>query len=104
MKFHNLNSMEIDDWDNLILSASVADLQVLVKTDNVPAYPRSLIMAILTEMKNGQCRTIEKLRDRQHGKAIKHEITGANGEALIPDATLTPEQARLFLEELQNKC
>lgn len=103
-KLHHLTDREIDEWDSLILSASVQDLQILVKSDFVPAYPRSLIMAILTEMKNGTSRTIEKLRDRQHGKAIKHEITGANGEALIPEATLTPAQARQFLEELQNKC
>ena len=103
-KFYNLTNRDIDEWDELILSASITDLQSLVKADNVPAYPRAMMMAILTEMKNGTSRTIEKLRDRQHGKAIKHEITGANGEALIPEATLTPAQARQFLEELQNKC
>ncbi|MBQ3690150.1 MAG: hypothetical protein II937_09895 [Bacteroidales bacterium] len=100
-KLHNLCDREIDEWDNLILSASVDALQVLVKCADVPAYPRSLIMAILTEMKNGTCRTLEKLRDRQHGKAIKHEITGANGEALIPERNLTPAQAKEFLQKLQ---
>lgn len=100
-KLHNLNSVEVDDWDNFILSASVADLQILVKNDDVPAYPRSLIMSVLTEMKNGQCKTIEKLRDRQHGKAIKHEITGANGEALIPTRNLTPQEAKEFLIDLE---
>lgn len=101
-KLHNLTNVEIDEWDNLILSASVDDLQVLVKCADVPAYPRALIMTILTEMKNGQSRTICNLRDRQHGKAIKHEITGANGEALIPERNLTPAQAKEFLEALQN--
>ena len=100
-KFYNLTNRDIDEWDELILSASITDLQSLVKADNVPAYPRAMMMAILTEMKNGQSRTIEKLRDRQHGKAIKHEITGANGEALIPDHNLTPEQARDFLKKLE---
>jgi hypothetical protein len=100
-KFYNLTNRDIDEWDELILSASITDLQSLVKADNVPAYPRAMIMAILTEMKNGTSRTIEKLRDRQHGKAIKHEITGANGEALIPDHNLTPEQARDFLKKLE---
>lgn len=100
-KRHDLSSREVDDWEQLILSATVEELQVLVKHSDVPAYPRAMIMAILTEMKNGTSRTIEKLRDRQHGKAIKHEITGANGEALIPDHNLTPEQARDFLKKLE---
>lgn len=99
-RLYNLTNADIDEWDNLILSVSITDLQLLVKADNVPAYPRALMMAILTEMKNGTSRTIEKLRDRQHAKAIKHEITGANGEALIPEKNLTPTEARDFLKNL----
>ena len=82
--FHELKGNEIDDWDNMLLSISIDDMQALVKCSDVPAYPRALMMAILTEMKNGTSRTIEKLRDRQHGKAIKHEITGADGKDLNP--------------------
>lgn len=100
--FHELTDTEIDGWDNLLLSISVDDMQTLVKADNVPAYARALMMSILTEMKNGQSKTMQAIRDRQHGKPIKHELTGADGLPLIPERTLTPTEARQFLQDLEN--
>lgn len=100
--YHQLQDSEIDDWDNFLLSCSINDMQTLVKADNVPAYARALMMSILTEMKNGHSKTIQAIRDRQHGKTRKIELTGPDGAPLIPERTLTPAEAKQFLQDLEN--
>ena len=76
----------------------------MAKWDEAPAYPKGLAIALLTDMKNGKTTTLDKLRERVHGKEIQRiELTGKDGAALIEPRTLTKDEARALFEELQDK-
>lgn len=103
-KFYSLSASEVKEWDAAILTFNTNELKLLAKWDEAPAYPKGLAIALLTDMKNGKTTTLDKLRERVHGKEIQRiELTGKDGAALIEPRTLTKEEARALFEELQEK-
>lgn len=103
-KFYSLSSVEIDEWEAVILSFSANDLKLLAKWDAAPAYPKGLAIAVLSDMKNGKTTTLDKLRERQYGKPTQRmELTGKDGGDLIPARTLTKEEAADLLQSLNEK-
>lgn len=96
--------MEINEWEAAILSFTFADLQLLVKWEEAPIYPKGLARAILSDMKNGKTTTLDKLRERQYGKPTQRmELTGKDGGDLIPARTLTKEEAAELFKTLNEK-
>lgn len=101
--FYSLSGSEIDSWENAVLALSVDGLKAICKWDGAPAYPKGLAIAILSDMKDGKTTTIDKLRERQHGKpSDRIEITGKDGKDLLgtPEvdiAALTDEQRKVLL-------
>lgn len=80
-----LTGDEINSWEQLMLVATSAELQALVKGEDAPSYAKNLAMAILRDTKDGRTSTIDKLRERQYGKTVQRiELTGADGESLNP--------------------
>lgn len=84
-KFYSLSRIEVDDWEAAILSLPVNDLKALVKSEETSAYPKGLAVAVLTDMKNGRTTTLDKLRERQHGKAPLCIDHTTNGKDMITD-------------------
>lgn len=99
-----LSQSEIDEAELLILSCEVADLKALMQADETPIYIKGLISAIFTDMKNGNSRTIESLRDRQYGGiAQRLEISGRDG-APINNVQISAEDARKMIAEINASC
>lgn len=103
-KFYSLSAVEIDEWEAAILTFNANDLKLLAKWEDAPAYPKGLVIAVLSDMKAGKTTTLDKLRERQYGKPTQRmEVTGKDGGDLIPARTLTKEEAADLLKSLNEK-
>jgi len=114
-QFYNLSNSEVDFWEKAILTMSVSELKILsggkqkgemdAKIANeVPVYAVNLTRAILMDMASGKTNTIDRLRERQFGKAIqKIELTGKDGIDLMPARVLSKAEAKELLESLNNE-
>jgi hypothetical protein len=61
-------------------------LKTLASWPDANSYAKGLAMAILFDLKNGNTKTIDKLRERQFGKAVqKVELTGKDGTPFNPE-------------------
>jgi hypothetical protein len=103
-KFYHLNEVEINDWENAVLTMTANELKALASWDDANSYAKGLAISILFDMKSGNTKTLDKLRERQFGKAVqKVELTGANGMDLMPARVLSKEEVKDFLHELKNE-
>jgi hypothetical protein len=85
-KFYHLNETEVNDWETAVLTMTANELKALVAWGDTSSYPKGLAIGILSDMKSGNTRTLDKLRERQFGKAVqKVELTGADGRPLNPE-------------------
>jgi hypothetical protein len=85
-KFYRLSEMEINEWESAILTMTVNELKVLAGWEDANSYAKGLAISVLFDMKNGNTKTLDKLRERQFGKAVqKVELTGADGRPLNPE-------------------
>jgi hypothetical protein len=83
---------------------SVNELKALASWEDINSYAKGLAMGILFDMKNGNTKTIDKLRERQFGKAVQNvELTGAVGASLVPARVLSKAEAKELLESLNNE-
>ncbi len=81
-----MSAAEIDAIEQRMLSVSLSEAQIIGKDDNTPLYMKNLALAIIIDMKNGKTDTVDKLRERQYGKAKQQiELTGKNGQPLVKD-------------------
>ncbi len=93
---------EINTIERRLLVASAGELATLAKWDDAPTYAKNLAMAILFDTKHGKTTTIDKLRERQYGKAVqKVELTGKDGADLIAPRVLTKEEIGDLLSKLE---
>ena len=103
-KFYQLNEAEINEWEAAIMTMTTAELKALANWENCNSYAKGLAMGILFDMKNGNTKTIDKLRERQFGKAIqKVELTGKDGADLMPARVLSKAEAKELFESLNNE-
>ena len=71
-------------------------------------YPRNLAIAIISDIKNGVTKTIDKLRDRQFGESKKQIDITTNGsdinkEAFVLNFVSNPEDFKKIQEEVQSE-
>jgi hypothetical protein len=103
-KFYQLNEAEVNEWEAAVLTMTTDELKALAQWTDANSYAKGLAMAILFDLKNGSTKTIDKLRERQFGKAIqKVELTGKDGADLMPARTLTKAEAKELLENLSDE-
>lgn len=69
-----LNNLEIEEWDAILLTLTVNQLKLLAQWDGASAYPKGLAISILWDMKNGNTKTLDKLREHI-GKPSQRLIT-----------------------------
>ncbi len=99
---HDLTTEEINTIERKVLQLELPDLQLICKNESTPAYMKSLAMAVIIDMKNGRTTTVDTLRNRQYGATKQQvEVTGKDGQPLMPQKSLTQEEARKFLKELE---
>jgi hypothetical protein len=85
-KFSQLTAAEINEWEAAVLTMTSTELKTLASWEDANSYAKGLAMGILFDMKNGNTKTIDKLRERQFGKAVqKVELTGKDGKPLNPE-------------------
>ncbi len=104
-KFAQLSGEEVSSWEAALLSMQLDELSNLAKEIEAPVYVRGLAMAILTETKKGECKTLDKLRAHVFGRDIqKMEVTGEDGKALIPARVLTKAEMQEVWNTLEKEC
>lgn len=100
-KFYKLSAVEITEWESALLAMNASQLKLLAQWDEANAYPKGLAISILTDMKNGTTKTLDKLRERVIGKPTQRmEITGKDGTDFMPARVLTKQEAKELLDEL----
>lgn len=88
----DLTQSEIDTIERKSLQFEINDLKALAKSERTPAYLKSLVLAIIIDMKNGRITTVDKLRDRQYGAVKQQAVTEYNLN------NLSEEQKAMLLE------
>jgi hypothetical protein len=85
-QFYELNEAEVNGWEAAVLTMTANELKVLASWEDANSYAKGLAISILFDMKNGNAKTLDKLRERQFGRAVqKVELTGANGRPFNPE-------------------
>lgn len=97
-----LTTDEINTIEKSILALELPDLQLLAKNETTPAYMKTLAMAMIIDMKNGQTKTVDLLRNRQYGTP-QQKIDVTTGGAPLTAKEMTPEQAKAMLQELEEE-
>lgn len=101
-KFTGLSIEEINDWETALLTMQLDEIKNLAQENEAPIYVRGLAMAILSEAKNGVSKTLERIRDHVFGQAKRTlEVTGANGNDLIPARVLSKDEVKELLNDLE---
>lgn len=103
-KFYKLSAVEITEWEAALLAMNASQLKLLAQWDEANAYPKGLAISILTDMKNGNTKTLDKLRERVIGRPTQRmEITGKDGSEFMPARVLTKKEAKELLEGLEEE-
>src|SRR5574344_285199 len=76
-KIFKLNNSELEEWDAILLTMNVNQLKLFAQWDEASAYPKGVAVSILYDMKNGNTKTLDKLRERIGGKPSQRlELSG----------------------------
>lgn len=103
-KFYKLSAEEITEWEAALLAMSANQLKLLAQWDEANAYPKGLAISILSDMKRGNTKTLDKLRERVIGRPTQRmEITGKDGSEFIPARILTKKEAVELLQKLEDE-
>ena len=103
-KFYKLSAAEITEWEATLLTMNANQLKLLAQWDEANAYPKGLAISILTDMKNGNTKTLDKLRERVVGRPTQRmEITGRDGADFMPARVLTKKEAKELLDSLEEE-
>lgn len=82
-KIFKLNNLELEEWEATLLTLTVNQLKLLAQWDKTIAYAKGLAISILNDMKNGNTKTLDKLRERVFKLPTQRmEITGRDGKDL----------------------
>lgn len=101
-KYFGISAFEVTEWYEALITMDLPDLKLLAADDTAPALARTYARAIIFDMNAGKTTTIDKLTAKLHGKAIQRiELTGANGSDIVAPRTLTKEEAKEFIGELE---
>ena len=101
-KFFKLSEEEIIEWEAALLTMNANQLKLLAQWDEANAYPKGLAISILFDMKNGNTKTLDKLRERVIGRPMQRmEITGKDGADFMPARVLTKQEAKELLDGLE---
>jgi hypothetical protein len=103
-KFYKLSESEVNEWETAVLTMTANELKTLAGWEDASSYAKGLAISILFDMKSGNTKTLDKLRERQFGKAVqKVELTGKDGADLVPARVLSKAEAKELLESLNNE-
>ena len=94
---------EINTIEKSILVLKLADLQLLAKADDTPAYAKTLAMAAIIDMKNGKTTTMDRLMDRQYGKPQQKVDITTGGKPIEQGRPLTREEQIEYLKKLEEE-
>lgn len=100
----SLSLEEINTIEQKVLALELSELQLLAKTDETPAYAKTLAMAIVIDMKNGRTTTVDKLRDRQYGTVKQSVDVTTAGHAISQPHQMTGAEAKKLIEKINKDC
>ena len=101
-KFYGISATEVTEWYEFLITADISELKALAAEETTPALAKTYARAIITDMNAGKTTTIDKISEKLYGKAIQRvEHTGADGGDLIPARTLTKDEAKELLGDLE---
>lgn len=103
-KFYKLSAVEITEWEAALLAMNASQLKLLAQWDEANAYPKGLAISVLMDMKSGNTKTLDKLRERVIGRPTQRmEITGKDGSEFMPARVLTKKEAKELLDGLEEE-
>lgn len=103
-KFYGITPTELQEWYETLITLNIAELKALLSNENTPALICTYTRAIITDMNAGKTTTVDKIVERLYGKAIQRvEHTGADGSDLLPARTLTKDEAKELLNDLEKE-
>lgn len=92
---------EVNDWESKLLVFTASELKLVAMDEEAPAYAKNLAVALLTDMKNGTCKTATLLRERQYGGTKQTvEVTGPDGLPIVEHEGLTKCEAKQFIKDV----
>lgn len=101
-KYYGIGAFEVTEWYESLLTMDLPDLKLLAQDDTAPAFARTYARAIIFDMNGGKTTAIDKISEKLYGKAIQRiEHTGADGSDLLPARTLTKDEAKELLGDLE---
>lgn len=62
---------EANTWEQIVISLPLDLLKALAKSELTPAYAKGLAIALMSDMKEGNIKTLAQLREWQYGKAAQ---------------------------------
>lgn len=82
-KYYHISKAEALEWESFVFSRTEGELTIMANSDDTPGYPKVISKGLLTDMKNGTIKTLEKLREWHLGKAgqsvtLSGEVKGAD--------------------------
>lgn len=99
LKVDHLTAAEVATIEEIVFSATADQLVKITKDPKTPAYLLAKARAALTDIKNGKCDTLDKLRGLIFGESVQHIDITTNGETLN-NQQMTAQQAKEFLKNL----
>lgn len=93
---------EINTIERTLLTADTETLNQIAEAKEIPFYMRALAKAMICDMKAGRTDTVNRLRERQYGKAIEQIDITSSGQPITQTRVLTPEQAKAVIAELES--
>lgn len=103
-KYFGISAFEVTEWYEALITMDLPDLKLLATDDQAPALARTYARAIIFDLNAGKTTTIDKLTAKLHGKAIQRiELTGADGADVNQPRTLTKEEAKDFIVDLEKE-
>ena len=93
---------EINTIERTLLTADTETLNQIAEAKEIPFYMRALAKAMFCDMKAGRTDTVNRLRERQYGKAVEQIDITSSGQPITQTRVLTPEQAKAVIAELES--
>lgn len=103
-RYENLSKEDFVEMSNFLMQCTREEFKDIAENKETPMWVINMISALKNDIDKGQTDTIERLWDRQWGKAKNSmEITGAEGKDLIPQRPLTKEELKELHRQLEEE-
>lgn len=85
-----------------LITCTKAQLEAMAKSPNIPVGLQVFIKGIVTDLQDGNIKTVTEIMDRVYGKSTQPmELSGSKGAPLIPSGPMSRKDYEAMLKKLQ---